>query len=380
MSTEKLRRARVEGFRSIRHLDLELGDLTVLIGANGSGKSNFIGFFTLMSFMLSESLQVYVGRRGGGSSILHYGPKRTPLLKAELEFAGDAGVSQYGLVMAFATPDGLLFTDEHVRFQRLGETTWFDKTLDVGGRETKLLAVSRVRTHSTARQVARIFVNRLKELQVYHFHDTSEHAYIRTLQDLDRNRDLMTNGGNLAAFLYMLRETKPRHYEHILSTVRLVVPFLRDLILEPDRLNPTRIQLRWRDDESEYEFGPHQFSDGSLRAIALVTALMQPDELLPSVILIDEPELGLHPAAMGVIADLIKEVSEKRQVVIATQSPPLLSAFSPDQVIVAERRTYENGFGESIYRRLSSDELSLWLQDFNLGELYEKNVTGGWPQ
>ena len=189
----------------------------------------------------------------------------------------------------------------------------------------------------------------------------------------------MTNGGNLAAFLYMLRETKREHYDHILSTIRLVVPYLRDLILEPDRLNPTRIQLRWRD-ESEYEFGPHQFSDGSLRAIALVTALMQPDEFLPSVILIDEPELGLHPAAMGVIADLIKEVSEKRQVIIATQSPPLLSAFSPDQVVVAERRAYENGFGESVYRKLSKDDLALWLQDFNLGELYEKNVTGGWPK
>lgn len=377
---EKLGHIRVEGFRSIRELELELGDVTILIGANGSGKSNFVSFFNMLNFMLNESLQVYVGRRGGGASILHYGPKKTPVMRAELKFVGDAGTSEYGFTTAFASPDGLLFADEHVRFQRSDATQPYEQQLGAGHFETKLLAVSKEQDHSVRRQVARVFVSRLKELKVYHFHDTSEYAYIRMLQDVYRNRELLTNGGNLAAFLYMLQETKPQHFEQILSTVRLAVPYLNKFVLEPDRLDPKKIQLRWRDNHSDYEFGPHQLSDGSLRAIAMITALSQPEEMLPSVIFIDEPELGLHPAAIGIIANLVQEVSSKRQIVIATQSPRFLSEFTPDQVVVVQRNEDSKGFGESKYQRLSTNDLSAWLEDYDLGELYEKNVTGGWPQ
>ena len=169
-------------------------------------------------------------------------------------------------------------------------------------------------------QVARVFLSRLKGLRVYHFHDTSEEAHIRTNQGIDRNRNLLSNGGNLASFLYMLQESFPSHYERILTTVRLAVPFLRSFDLEPDRLNQKQIQLRWRDHNPDYEFGPHQLSDGSIRAIALITALLQPEELLPTVIFIDEPELGLHPSAIGIVAKLLKAVSAKRQVVVSAKA------------------------------------------------------------
>lgn len=377
---ETLTRLRIQGFRSIRDLDLPLGMLTVLIGANGSGKSNFIGFFNMLGYMLTESLQVYVGRRGGGSSILHYGPKRTPVMSAELEFKGESGTSSYGFTMAFASPDSLLFTDEHVGFQYPDKNRPYEGPLGAGHFETKLTAMAKDRATSESRKVARIFVNRLRELRVYHFHDTSEGAYIRTQQDLERNRSLMSNGGNLAAFLYLLQESKPHHFAQIIETVRLAVPYLKSLILEPDRLSARNIQLRWTDDNPDYEFGAHQLSDGSLRAIALITALLQPDEMLPSVIFIDEPELGLHPAAIGVVASLIKSLSSKRQVIVATQSPRFLAEFSPDDVVVAERKERPGGYGESTYRRLVSDDLLDWLEDYDLGDLYEKNVTGGWPK
>jgi predicted ATPase len=190
----------------------------------------------------------------------------------------------------------------------------------------------------------------------------------------------MSNGGNLAAVLYRLQETKPSHYARILSTVRMAVPYLKDLILEPDPLNGSRIKLRWDDRNRDYEFGPHQLSDGSLRAIALITALLQPEDMLPAVILIDEPELGLHPNAVGIVASLIKSTSAKRQVIIATQSPRLLSQFSPEDVVVVERNEDESGLGESTFQRLSSEGLGEWLRDYDLGSLYEMNVTGGGPQ
>lgn len=377
---EKLKRIRVEGFRSFRDVDVEFGNVTVLIGANGSGKSNFISFFQLLNFMLSESLQLYVGRRGGATALLHYGPRKSPVLQAELEFVSDQGKSEYGFSLAFASPDGLLFTDEHVGFQTSNAPNPFKRLLGAGHLETKLLAISRKQDMSVERRVAGVFVHRLKELQVYHFHDTSEASFIRTSQDVARNRELLSHGGNLAAFLYMLQQTKPQHFERILRTIQLIVPYLHKLVLEPDRLDPRKILLRWSDKSLEYEFGPHQLSDGSLRAIAMVTALLQPEELLPGVIFIDEPELGLHPSAIGIIASLVREVSSKRQVIIATQSPGFLAHFSPEEVIVVERREDNRGFGESTCKRLSKEDLSAWLEEFNLGELYERNVTGGWPQ
>ena len=375
---EKLTRLTASGFRSIRDIDIQLGDLTVLIGANGSGKSNFVAFFNLLSFMVTESLQLYIGRKGGGSSVLHYGPKRTPLLTTTLKFEGDSGWSEYGCTLAHASPDRLIFTHERIAFQRVGEPQPFAKELGSGQAETLLTEKSS--GGDTVAQVSRIFLARLKALRVYHFHDTSESAYIRTSQEIDRNRMLLSNGGNLASFLYMLRQSFPTHYERILSTVRLAVPYLRDLDLEPDRLNPKHIQLRWRDRNPDYEFGPHQLSDGSLRAIALITALLQPEELLPTVIFIDEPELGLHPSAIGIVAKLLKAVSAKRQVVVATQSPRLLADCAPEDIVVVEREEDGKGYGESTFRRLGAEELGEWLRDYDLGTLYEMNVTGGGPR
>jgi len=377
-NVEKLKRVRIEGFRSFGSIELQLRDLNVLIGANGSGKSNFVGFFNMLNFMLSGSLQTYVGRKGGGTSILHYGPKKTPVMSAELEFEGPNGMSEYRFSLAFASPDRLLFTNEYVQFRKPPEKHPFSQTLKAGQFESDLLDVAT--GTKTVSKVARIFINRLKGLQVYHFHDTTETAYIRTLEDVDRNRALMSNGGNLAAILYRLSQTKPAHYSRIISTIRLAVPYLKSLILEPDPLNAGRIKLRWTDRNPDYEFGPHQLSDGSLRAIALITALLQPEDMLPAVILIDEPELGLHPQAVGIIGSLIKATSAKRQVIVATQSPRLLAQFSPEDVVVVERSERENGMGESKLQRLSEDELGEWLKDYDLGDLYEMNVTGGAPQ
>lgn len=378
---EKLRHIRIEGYRSIQRLDLELKDLTVLIGANGAGKSNFISFFQMLNFMLSKSLQLYIARRGGGSSILHYGPQQTPVLHAELQFEDANNVSTYGFSLAFAVPDTLLFTSEHVQFQNADKSAPYFRNLGAGHLETKLIDLSKEGSKiGGGTKVARIFMNRLNEVQAYHFHDTSYDSAMRISQDVARNRHLMSNGGNLAAFLYMLRETKPQHYARILSTVRLAVPYLSDFVLEPDRLNGTRIQLRWRDRNPDHEFGAHQLSDGSLRAIALITALLQPEEMMPGLIMIDEPELGLHPSAVGLIGSLIKAASLRRQVVVATQSPRLISEFEPEDMVVVEREDDASGEGRSLFNHLTREALGDWLTEYNLGTLYEMEVTGGGPQ
>jgi predicted ATPase len=178
----------------------------------------------------------------------------------------------------------------------------------------------------------------------------------------------------------MLQQSYPAHFDRILTTVRLAVPYLRDFVLERDRLSPGRIQLRWRDRSPDHEFGAHQLSDGSLRAIALITALMQPEELLPALIAIDEPELGLHPSAIATVAQLIRAVSRKRQVIVATQSSRLIAGFAPEEVVVVERDEDERGHGASTFKRLSDEALGAWREDYDLGQLYDMNVTGGGPQ
>jgi predicted ATPase len=377
---ERLSRIRVRGFRSIRDLDLPLAQLNILIGANGSGKSNFIGLFHLLSYLVTGSLRLYTSRQGDASSILHYGPKRTPTLEAELHFQGEANRSEYAFTLAHAAPDRFLFAREQVAFHTEGKDKPFTKVLDAGGAETQLTELAATAAASTGRKVARVFLERLKRVQVYHFHDTSPTAPIRLSQDVDRTNLLLSTGGNLASFLFMLRQEHAAHYQRIVATIRLAVPYFEDFELAPQRHNASRIQLRWRDRSPDYEFGPHQFSDGSLRAIALITALLQPEELLPDVLVIDEPELGLHPSAISLIASLILAVSQKRQVIVATQSPKLLASFSPADVIVASRDEDGTGHGESTFQRLRPDHLKSWLEQYDLGQLFDMNVTGGGPQ
>lgn len=132
--------------------------------------------------------------------------------------------------------------------------------------------------------------------------------------------------------------------------------------------------LNWREKGRDYLFGPHQISDGTLRVIALATLLLQPEDMLPDVIVIDEPELGLHPYAIGVLAALFRKASHHCQLIISTQSAELLDYFDADEVIVVNRK------GESSeYRRLTTAELDTWLEDYSLSELWEKNVLGGGP-
>jgi predicted ATPase len=375
----QLQRVVIRGFRSLREVDVELGPLTVLVGANGAGKSNLASFFNLLSFLFSGELQLYVGRKGGASSILHYGPKLTASISAELHFET---LDQYSFQLEFASPDRLIISSQ--RFLRhppgggqLEAMVLGTPGAEMGGSEVSLLSADG--SAGDAEIAAKQIFDRLKTIHTYHFHDTSPTSPIRTGQDLQRNRHLLASGGNLAAFLYMLRARHPQHYARILSTVQLAVPYLADLVLEPDALNPSTIHLRWRDRSGEYEYGAHQWSDGSLRFLALVTALLQPEELLPRLLVIDEPELGLHPRGISVLAELLRYASTKTQVLVSTQSPRLVAAFEPGEILIAERREGELGRGETTLRRLEAEALASWLEEYDLGQLFEMNVVGGGP-
>ena len=216
--------------------------------------------------------------------------------------------------------------------------------------------------------------SRVERWRRYHFHDTGASSPMKRTADLHDNRQLRSDGSNLAAFLFLLRTKHERAYTRIRRTVRLAAPFLDDFALEPLELNEDKIRLEWRHAGSDAYFDASSLSDGSLRFIALATLLRQPASLRPSVILLDEPELGLHPYAITLLASLLKEASTESQIIAATQSPILLDHFDPEDVLVGDRAD-----GATELRRLDGERLGVWLEDYSLGQLWEKNELGGRP-
>ncbi len=372
----KLQRVILNGFKSIKEMDLELRSLNVLIGANGAGKSNLVSFFKMLCEMIEGRLQRWIAEAGRAQSVLHYGPKRTQEMEATLTFerlpGGIAVNHRYHQRLLHVAGDTLAFAEEAI-----------DSVLDSGtapGRPLVALGAghleSRIKHEAeTGNQTVGVFRDLLSGCRVYHFHDTSPTARTRAYSYVGNDRWLMPDAGNVAAMLYRFREKeRGPAYSRIVGAVRQIAPFLADFDLVPTGPQNMDIILNWKDNYSGEVFGPHQLSDGSLRFIALATLLLQPQALLPDVIVIDEPELGLHPAGLNLLAGMLRSVSHHCQVIVATQSAALVDSFAPEDVIVVNRQD-----GASIFERLDETQLHDWLQEYALGQLWEKNVVGGGP-
>jgi predicted ATPase len=365
-----LRRINLEGFKSIKKMDIELHNLNVLIGANGAGKSNIISFFKMLNEMMGGRLQEYIGASGRAQSLLHFGPKITPQITAQLEFAADKGIDTYIMRLFHAPGDTLFFAEETVGFQRTGQPSPQKITYGTGHQESQIGEFTE-KNQDTISKTLRFFLNRCR---VFHFHDTSSTARIRQFCYINFSHLLMPDAGNLAALLYRFRNENNSSYKQIVSTIRLIAPFFNNFDLEPSGPGNTEVILNWREKGSDQVFGPHQLSDGTLRAICLVTLLLQPENELPGLIIVDEPELGLHPYALNIIAALFKKASHHTQILISTQSTTFLNNFDTEDVIVVSR----NGHG-SQFERLDPAILQAWLEEYSLGEVWEKNIIGGGP-
>ncbi|MGD0362747.1 MAG: AAA family ATPase [Bryobacteraceae bacterium] len=353
----RLTRVGVGGFKSIKDLQpLALRPVNVFVGANGAGKSNLISYFRFLNAISTARLQEFVGRAGGANAVLHYGSKTTPALWTSLEFESEAGRRTYFSWLLSTETDSLMFSNEQV-----DDPT--RRVLGSGHRESLL-------TTDKSSDLMEL----LAGIRAFHFEDTSETAAIRRRGNIEDNRGLHTGAGNLAAFLYGLRKTQPHYYQRIVTTIRQIAPFFEDFDLAPMRLDPNSILLNWRDRDSEYLFGPHQLSDGTLRTMALVSLLAQPESDLPSIIVIDEPEIGLHPYALEIVAELIKSASAHSTIIIATQSVGLVNQFAPEDIITVTRDKAESRFESQ-----NSETLAAWLEDYAIGEIWERNLIGGTP-
>jgi len=357
----RLRQLTVRGFKSIRELEeLKLTNLNVLIGANGAGKSNFISLFRMLAEMLDQQLQVHVKREDGPDALLFGGRKRTSQMEVELYF----GKNGYHFMLAPAGRQ-LIFAKEETYFS--GDYTVARPSLGSGHTEAKLPT----RENDP---IAGYVLPAVRSWRVFHFHDTGASASIRHAQPLRDNLRLKPDASNLAPFLRMLREKHPESYTTIIETIRMVAPFFGDFLHREDP--EERIELEWLEaGDPDTPRGPRQLSDGTLRFICLATLLLQPSRLQPDTILVDEPELGLHPYALVVLASLLQQASEKKQLIVSTQSVELVNQLAPGDVIVAERHE-----GASVFHRLDAGHLEEWLEEYSLGELWKMNVVGGRPR
>lgn len=354
----------IKGFKTLQDVELELGKLNVLIGPNGAGKSNLISYFEMLREMIDGRLQVWIAKRGGADRILTFGAKETPQVSSHIKIDDIS----YKFELGDTDAEQLVFTEENIADCTYGKVK--QHSYETGHVESRLRS-NFVHGVTTEPYIASFYFS-LFNWKMYHFHDTSVTAPVKRTGYLHDNRYLRPDASNLAAYLYMLKQGHNDTYDRIVKIFRLAVPFFSDFVLEPKQTKPDEftIQLLWKQYNSDYYFLPSQLSDGSLRFICLVTALLQPDP--PSTIIIDEPEIGLHPYAIALLGSLLHQASERMQIVVATQSVSLVNQFSIDDLIVVEQRD-----GASIFKRLNSSEFDLWLEDYSVGELWEKNVLGG---
>ncbi|MFA6143196.1 MAG: AAA family ATPase [Sulfurimonas sp.] len=362
----KIDKLKINGYKSIKSIEIEFLAINILIGANGVGKSNFIGFFNFIRKLVEKELGLYVSQLGGANKILHFGKKMTKELNFSLLFKPNG----YQATLLPDNTDGFIFKSETGYFFANmigygGDTKQYPLD-NAGGRESKLPNYAH-----TSSPLGHI-VGYIKDWKVYHFHDTSKESAMKQSCNINDYYSLAVDGGNLPAFLYYIKNNYEISYSKIIKTIQRVAPFFHDFILEPDIANNEIIKLRWKHKGSDLYFDANDFSDGTIRFICLVTLLLQPK--LPTLILLDEPELGLHPFALEILASLFRVASNKTQIIASTQSATFADFFDIENIIVAD--TKDN---TTTFNRLDVEKYKNWIEEYSVGELWQKNLIGGVP-
>ena len=361
---DSLDRLTIRGFKSIRELeDFELRNLNVFVGANGAGKSNLIAFFRLVQALVEDNLANFIRESGGISDLLYNGRKVTKHIECETHF----GVHGYRFAIKPGPGEGFALANEAC-YDPSGEKRW--RELESNGDNSPLL-VKEAKGNSHDSQYSRPVFDAISSWKIYHFHDTSATAAMRHAEIIEDNKALRYDAANIGPFLLRLRQDEQACYDDILNACRLVAPFLDDFLLEPQQLGPkTKVSLSWKTKGSDYPMQPYHLSDGNIRFICLATALLQPNP--PTTMIIDEPELGLHPEAIRILGELILDAASRTQVIVATQSPLLLDQFAIENIVTVNRRD-----GQSTFERLQRSDYSEWLESYSVGELWAKNVIHG---
>lgn len=350
----------IKGYKSFQDITLELGQINILIGSNGSGKSNFLSFFEFLNKIYEQKMTEYVALNGGVDKFFHKGSKVTDVIQAEVFWK----TNRYQIQLKEG--DGRFV----VAHEKLGYTAGSMVYYNDIANYTNEAGIKQYKGLKRGDYIN----NYLTEIKKYHFHDTGKTSPFTKESHIQNDRYyLYEKGDNLAAFLYAIQEETPIVYNRIVKVIQSIAPYFSDFYFHPTAANTLRLQ--WRDKYSSIVYGPTDFSDGTIRFIALATLFLQPTP--PKVIIIDEPELGLHPVAIQKLAGMMHAAASKgTQIIVATQSTDLLCHFEPEEVI-----TVNQVEGATQMVRLNSEELNHWLEDYTLGDLWKQNIVkGGQPE
>ena len=357
----------IKNFKSIRDLELPLTNLNVLIGSNGVGKSNFISFFEMTKAIFEQRFGSYTLEKGGIDNLLYRGRKVSKEIFGLMDFKN---TNAFFFTLKPTQSNKGYIDNTGDFFNKRGERTkdyagqWHRTFWDTAVEESNLMGKMSGRAY---------YLNSyLRSFTIYHFHDTSSSSPMRGQCDINDNSFLRDNGSNLAAYLYMLQQTDEKAFRLIEGTIHSIAPYFKRFNLRTDPITPSKISLEWEEVNSDMYLNGYSFSDGTIRFIALATLLLQ--SKLPEVIIIDEPELGLHPAAINKLAALIKRASKISQIILSTQSTNLVNCFEPENIIVVDREDEQ-----TVFKRLNSADLSVWMNDYNysISDMWETNIIGG---
>ena len=362
----RLKTISIEGYKSFgQKQEVNLGQINILIGANGVGKSNFLSIFALMANIMNANLQDYVLRQGGADTFFYKGLQVSDKINLKFEFDNKFG---YQFTLEPAKPRDVVMTHEDLLKQ--GKPTPALRSFNSVKAHPESVVANRKIPYAGIMGIGEY----LKQSLVYHFADTSDFAKIRGRVYKNDNLALSGDGRNLAAYLYKIKTNYPIYYDRIIQRIGMVMPQFGEFILSSTSVSDQDVNLDWAEKVSRRVFRADQISDGALRYIGLTTLLLQPPEYLPPLLIIDEPELGLHPEAIIDLLGMVKIASQHSQIIIATQSPYLLDCAELGQITVVERDSQG-----TITKRLKETDFSEWLSEYSVSEIWEKNLLGGCP-
>ena len=367
----------IENFKSIKNSGvIELKDINVLVGANGSGKSNFIEFFNFLKIIADEKLHLYLNTnttkdKDGIDNILHFGRKKSKCLSGKISFYKDDIEDGYIFSLVINNDNRFVFNREEGFCNKIDFSNTYLIDEQIG---SKLETSLRIKLDSQDKR-NRYILTYIDLCKIYHFNDTSMTSNIKTPSKIYKEQlfseeiSLEEDGRNIALFLYNFSKKYPEEFKALEQTIKSVVPFFDKFYLVTD-IKTDEIYLRWIEDDTI--FPASSLSDGTLRFICLASILIHP--IKPMTIILDEPELGLHPFAIEELASLIHIASEECQIILSTQSIDLIAQFSADDIIVVNRKN-----NETFFKRQNEEDLKEWLEDYSIGEIWNKNVIGGNP-